>query len=161
MLSGESAKGKYPWGSVSMMRNLIKDAEQGFRDESEFFPQFVPDNNKMKTNLAQSVVNSADLANAACIVVSNPAFAATVASCRPNVPIVALVTDAKVGRELQIWRGIIPVLVDSISNRDRDNVLLARTLGFCNRHDHVVVVSNDQITHKEKATITTRVLKAS
>ena len=68
MLSGESAKGKYPWGSVSMMRNLIKDAEQGFRDESEFFPQFVPDNNKMKTNLAQSVVNSADLANAACIV---------------------------------------------------------------------------------------------
>jgi len=68
-----------------------------------------------------------------------------VAKHRPKVPIMAFMTDPKVGRQLQIHRGIYPVCVseDAVVRpfyEPSEAVQAAKSLGWCASGDKVVVV---------------------
>ncbi len=136
MLSGESAKGKYPTGSISIMQKLIKDAERGFIEEPEVFTHHIK--NSDKPCVGRGIVEMANSSQAACVVVLDEAAATTVATHRPNVPIVTFVSSAKAGRMINIWRGIYPV-IKSVSSPDAA-VQIAHQQGFCRSGDNVVVV---------------------
>lgn len=139
MLSGESAKGKYPVQSVSMMNKIVVETETG-----QLFPGRWRAGSKIQTP-KQAPVATNHPANAdecmaiavvrtskslqqcerdsnkqavACIVVigddeveSEDSLAKYVSKYRPNVPVACVVSCAKRGRMLQMYRGLHPLVI--------------------------------------------------
>jgi len=110
MLSGESAYGKYPVESISMMDRIARKAESTI-DHSE---------NTMYRNINKNITNTMSYAGvatasdlgAACIVpITDSGFAARMVSrSRPGCPILAVTNDPVVCRQLNLTWGCIPVL---------------------------------------------------
>lgn len=134
MLSGESAKGKYPIGSVSMMSKIIMQTEslqemQSLADGVIYNDELSVITDEPNSAFAKAAVtlSNALTASVAGIVVNVP-FTATqqqlssnlpqlIARHRPNVPIFTLVPTYKAGRRLVIHRGIQPVLTPADASR--------------------------------------------
>ena len=99
MLSGESAKGKYPVESVKMMQNIIFEAERFANHYSESFSELqkrvANESSDQLQGMGSAVVEAAHSMNAACIVVMTKSgkTAINVAKFRPNVPIVCMIPD--------------------------------------------------------------------
>lgn len=127
MLSGESAKGKYPIESVSMMRKIILQTEslkelESLSDGIIYNDLLNEITNVPEDGVAKSAVTLSNVltASVAGIIVNVP-FSATqqelsshlpqlIAKYRPNVPIFTIVPTYKAGRRLVINRAIQPVL---------------------------------------------------
>lgn len=146
MLSGESAKGKYPAGSVSMMRKIVSQTEN--LQELESLAEGVVYNDDLsvitdepKDAFAKSAVALSNVLTASVggIIVNVP-FGATeqelstnlpqlIARYRPSVPIYVLVPTYKAGRRLVIHRGIQPILTTSAANRVESALELIKSNG--------------------------------
>ena len=157
MLSGESAKGKYPVGAVTMMNKIIRNAEE-WGEENDVSACPLPELGDHNESIAVGVADASRALDAACIIVLSKTgnLAQKVSKFRPSVPIVTIVPDSKTGRMLQMYRGIHPVMLPS--EGDRSKMLSAdptrfsvaiehtRSLGFCNSGDNVIVVGADPST---------------
>ena len=147
MLSGESAKGKYPRESVRMMSKIVAHAEQwGWMNQVAV--DVMPDGRVPSQGFAYAVAQAAKTISASCIVVLSGSgyTAANISRFRPPVPIVTIVPDAKAGRMLQMWRGVHPVLSPTNFNavspgRFSIAVKHAKEMGFCTSGDSVIVVA--------------------
>lgn len=175
MLSGESAKGKYPVKSVQMMQNIIKESEKWFKSElahNDYHYQhtyqpgsFMDSNKKNFEYLGMSIATAVDGLQATCIVVLSKSgqTASNIARFRPNVPVVTFVPNAKLGRMLQVHRAIIPMVTPSHWADLDDSVRVdqalneAKACGFCKAGDHVVVVSGEPQTKDRTSTLKMRV----
>jgi len=145
MLSGESAKGKYPLESVQMMNSIIEEAERWISTHGR--PLVIPVN---PSNHLESVCNAAVQAsnsmNAVCIIVltRKGTSAETVAKYRPNCPIMAFTPSPKVGRQLMLRRGVHPVVVDSLERDNKEIISMAiakaKDHGFASTNSNVVLV---------------------
>merc|ERR1711862_208744 len=123
MLSGESAKGKYPVETVKMMNEIILTAERFASSSPELAGGMKPKNQHVTKNLASgihharkvqfrsaldSVAKAAVMAAEerkvqAIIVLTLYGFMPRLISAyRPNVPIVAFCPSEKLGRQLMI-----------------------------------------------------------
>ena len=155
MLSGESAKGKYPVGSVSMMNKIITEAEKrGMDNDVSHTPAPAFDN--ARDNFALGVAEASDALNASCIIVlsKSGATAKALSKFRPNVPIVTFVPNQKQGRMLQLYRGIHPILAEDATLQSRIlssdpsrysiAVNYAASVGFCQSGDKVIVVAGEK-----------------
>jgi pyruvate kinase len=120
--------------------------------------------------LAYGIVESSKYLNAKCILVISKSgrTAENIARYRPYVPIVAFVPDAKLGRQLQLNRGIHPFIApsdltstSSLTPHERFDVAVehARRAGFCSSGDEVIIVAGDQASHAVSAGTTMRVIK--
>lgn len=117
MLSGETAKGDYPLQCIKTMASLSREAEACMWNE-RFFEDLMRShrlsNCKMDTTqtTAISAVQASYLSRAAAIVTltSSGMTAQLCAKYRPHCPIVAVTRNAMVGRQMQLFRGIIPLL---------------------------------------------------
>lgn len=152
MLSGESAKGKYPVGAVQMMNKILRTAEgMGYEhDVSECpLPEYGNANESVAVGAAEA---SRALDATAIIVLSNSGSTAqAISKFRPHVPIISFVPSIKTGRMMQMYRGIHPVMFED--EKDRETILSdhssrfglaiehSKTLGFCEPGDRVVVVA--------------------
>lgn len=164
MLSGESAKGKYPLQSIHMMQNIILQAER-FNDVNVYgedtanasrgnMVKVLPKGGSSFEGMGAAIVEASKSLNATCIIVLSKSgiAAANVAKFRPSVPIVCIVPDQKTGRMLQIYRGIHPVVtppcqpshLGSDPRRYDEAVHTALALGFCKQHDNVIVVAAEK-----------------
>jgi pyruvate kinase len=169
MLSGETAKGKYPAGTIQCMREIIVAAEQ-FAVECERLGQwsvarrqaFSESPNTTLSALAKAAMAaSVEHADCAAIVVAleAPSFDAVpldasrpaqhclpglIASHRPLVPIVLLCHSAKQARQLQLYRGIHPVLVTDSSLETQ--LEQAKTVGRIASGSQVVLVTENKAT---------------
>lgn len=164
MLSGETAKGKYPVEAVKMMNEIIFSAEafaQSRPDLAYNFGRRVltkesdvdTEDPKLKseTSLAKAAAAAAFKRSAAAILVL-PSVQFTngynlprlIAANRPNVPIVAFSPSAKVARQLILHRGVHPVVGQlsglSIAKRPGCAMSCAEQMGFVTSGDDVVVV---------------------
>jgi pyruvate kinase len=141
MLSGESAQGKYPVQSVSMMNKIVIETETG-----QLFPErwragskglrSMPPQAALDTNhaanedecmaiaavqVAKSLQQSEHSAQAlSCIVVigdtdvaSEDSLAKFVSKYRSLVPVVCIVPSQKRGKLLQMYRGLHPLVVSA------------------------------------------------
>ena len=156
MLSGETAKGKYPVESVKIMNDIILSAERyaseggiGGASVRRFEAPFHEDAiTSFEAAIAKAAVSAADTQRATAILVSSRSLDGTLAkyvsAYRPQIPILCFCASAKLGRQLMIYRGIHPI-VGSGSNVE-EAVEDAKNMGFVKAGDSVVYVTLENDT---------------
>jgi len=149
MLSGETAKGKYPVDTIKMMNEIICSAEQ-FQLSGSLASPGAPSryqgNNSREAAIAKAAVTAVEERQAAAILVltSGGTMARMVSANRPNVPIVTFCPNAKVARQLIVSRGIHPIVGLSETlpeDRPATAIQQAKNMGFVQTGDEVVVVT--------------------
>jgi len=120
MLSGETAKGKYPVKAVEMMHSIACEAEAAIHHR-QLFDELrsltpLPTENTRTVALAavEASVNCFAAALITLTMTGRSAF--LMAAYRPRCPIVAVTRDAKLARQLSLYRGVYPVLDDMCSD---------------------------------------------
>lgn len=178
MLSGESAKGKYPIQSVEMMNKIILETERWIHDhenddDTKNSTLYVMNNGKKvaknqdskRDAFARAVVEATYNTNAKCIfvVTQTGETAADISKFKPNVPVLTFIHDEKRGKQLQLFRGVHPVLSPKtfsyVQNGDRFKTIVehAKTLSFVNQGDTVIVVAAEEATEGLGRALTMRI----
>ena len=156
MLSGETAFGKYPVESVEMMSKVIKKTESSPYDDLIKTESL----SRKETVLAISssvrnlVLNSKAKA---IIVATNSGYSARMISkLRPETPIIALVSDKQVRRQLNLSWGIysfeMPKCKD-VSELIDKSVKLIKEKEIVKKGDEVVIVTGQPVGLKENMNI--------
>lgn len=127
MLSGESANGQYPVESVQTMRKIIREADlflQSFAEEkiesTTFFSpkKEVVKDPKLKSSIERQEATCAAAVEAAVkadakliiVLVRGGTAARLLAKHRPRQPIMAFCLHPKTARQLNLHRGVFPVV---------------------------------------------------
>jgi pyruvate kinase len=111
MLSGETAVGQYPVETVRTMDRIVREAEREIR------PMMPPPTSvEMNTNAfcsaAARLAQDIKASGLAALTRSGGA-AQSLSSLRPGIPIFALCERSDLARQLNLWRGVIPLVVDA------------------------------------------------
>lgn len=146
MLSGESAAGMYPVESVRTMHKVVEETEAHLKVQSynstKKLNGFVGDTISDMSVLAASNINASSIVCFTC----SGSTAKKVSFNRPTSPIIAITSDRKVVRALNLYWGVTPVLIDSEYNTD-DMFDLAIEIvvkkGFSTEGDNVVIISGE------------------
>lgn len=111
MLSGETAVGKYPIETVSMMRRVIEQTELDF-EYRDFYDQNISlEFTNVASSLASAAVQTAYTAEAKAIFVFtiSGSTARLISRFRPEMPIIALTPNEKTFHQLALEWGVIPL----------------------------------------------------
>lgn len=144
MLSGESAKGKYPLESVAIMATICQRTDKVMRSRLEYAQSC------SKLRITEAVccgaVETAEKLEAPLIVVATNGgkSARSVRKYFPHAMILALTTNAVTARQLTLTKGVTPLLVKEINSSDdfyRQGKAAALSSGLANKGDTVVMVS--------------------
>lgn len=143
MLSGETAAGKYPIESVTMMATIAERVEQTMVRSSLVDAQ-LQSNNEITEVLCQAVVSSANKLHAAAILTpTETGFTARmIAKYRPEAPIIAITSSEYAISQLSMVQGVIPVLGEFCESTDamiRVAIDKAESLGYVKKGDLTVV----------------------
>jgi len=145
MLSGESAKGKYPHQSVAMMNAIVIEAEQrGQENDVSSCVEAQPGDSV--DSISTAAVEAAAAMDASCIIVMSLEgnLAENVSKFRPSVPIVSVLADEKIGRLQLLHRGVHPVVINKAHvGNTSEAIRSAVEMGFCSKGNHVVLVSQE------------------
>lgn len=149
MLSGESAKGKYPLESVRIMATICQRTDRIMPSQVET----ALDNAKLRITEAvcRGAVETAEKLDAPLIVVATRGgkSAKAVRKYFPHAVILALTTNEKTAHQLILSKGVIPQMVDEIASTDdfyRIGKEAALNSGLANKGDVVVMVSGALVT---------------
>ena len=156
MLSGESAKGKYPDTAVRTMDEIIRAAELYQSSHDVHAHEVSKDtiyagDGSTAANLAKAAVTLADFKEKIKAIVvtdqsENHKLVKMTSAFRPLVPIFALSTDSKLARQLQVFRGVHPVLVGgSEAMNAEEGPLAVKRAGFLKDGDFCAVLSATQL----------------
>ncbi|MCR4279998.1 MAG: pyruvate kinase [Candidatus Komeilibacteria bacterium] len=149
MLSGETAFGRYPLPAVRMMRQIIHEAEKSPFDDVDriIFQGKKYDPYKAVAQSAFDLV--AETKAKAIIVLSRHGISARmVARHRPETPIVVMVSDEVICRQLNIVWGITAYKVPVKNNLDKlvqQAIELAKKHKLVKRGDRVVIVTGQPV----------------
>lgn len=144
MLSGESAKGKYPLQAVSIMATICERTDRVMKSRIE------EQNEDRKLRITEAVcrgaVETAEKLEAPLIVVATEGgkSAKSVRKYFPNAIILALTNNEKTARQLLLTKGTVPHIVEKIGSTDdfyRIGKEVAMNSGFAQKGDVVVMVS--------------------
>jgi len=150
MLSGETAKGKYPVDTIKIMNEIIYGAEQFQKTRPEITGMACKAQHENEHSsfsaVAKGAVAAAEEIGATAIILgtTREKLPQLIAGNRPNVPIVAFCPSQKVGRQLQIYRGIHPIMgLEGMSETKIPYAAMrdARAMGLVDEGDKVVIVS--------------------
>mmetsp|Transcript_17594 Transcript_17594/g.27405 ORF Transcript_17594/g.27405 Transcript_17594/m.27405 type:complete len:549 (+) Transcript_17594:46-1692(+) len=160
MLSGETAKGKYPLETVNTMNQIIREAEHFFEKRPDIVGKncdlVVSDEADLSNYcMARASVTAAAQHKASAILVhtNSGKLARIISAYRPHVPIIACLQgdDAfKIGRQLILSRGIHPMVLRT----EEGSIGLAKQLGFIKEGDDIVLLGP-----REDKDISMRVLR--
>jgi pyruvate kinase len=152
MLSGETAFGKYPLESVSMMDSIVREAES----KREYFKFDTRKKVEQRTSdFTESICYAASYAcreiNADYIVVLTETgrTARIMSNFRPDVPILALTNSLSVYRQLCINWGVVSNYVSEkihISNDLSELLNYFKDTGKIKNGDRLVVISGATMT---------------
>lgn len=124
MLSGETAKGIYPVQAIAMMHKICREAEAAIYHRQLFDDLRHTMNRVADTHetTAIAAVAASFTANAACIIclTHTGKTAEVVSRFRPRCPIIVVTRDARVARQMHLYRGCFPLIYDK---PPQDNVL--------------------------------------
>jgi pyruvate kinase len=146
MLSGESAKGKYPIQSISTMQMILREAEKAGESLDHNRTRYIhkaPAERRLHA-LAEAAVLAADKINAKLIIVLSHRgqTARVVAKYRPRQAIMAMCTNPKAARQLNLELGVRAVL--SAEETPAEGVRIARELGLAEVGDNVVMLLSEK-----------------
>lgn len=147
MLSGETSVGSYPTESVTLMARIIEKAE------AIYSPYEVGDGERLSS--AGAMVHAAcvlakDLRCRALVVLTRSGMTAhSVSNRRPLVPVMVFTDRADIARQLALWWGIIPMVMDFPVNTDDALSRMEQALleaRMASPGDDVVVVGSTPLT---------------
>eukprot|EP00550_Attheya_septentrionalis_P012184 CAMPEP_0198303352 /NCGR_PEP_ID=MMETSP1449-20131203/56841_1 /TAXON_ID=420275 /ORGANISM="Attheya septentrionalis, Strain CCMP2084" /LENGTH=596 /DNA_ID=CAMNT_0044005839 /DNA_START=41 /DNA_END=1831 /DNA_ORIENTATION=- len=159
MLSGETAKGKYPVEAVRMMNEIILSAERFAKARPDLVGGQSPgskvftENSKkharcVSAGIAKAAVTVATERDARAIIVSrqNDDLPRLVSAYRPSCPIITFCESAKVARQLILHKGVHPVVDQGgLSHDKRAAAAIQRAvkMGFIHSGEDVIVLSKE------------------
>lgn len=116
MLSGESAKGRYPELAVQTMARICERTDT----EVEYYPIDFGGVINVTEAVSKGAVEAAETLNAKLIIVSTETGRAAKAVRKyfPTAPILAVTTNSKTAQQLMITKGVFSYVVDSIKGTD-------------------------------------------
>merc|ERR1719499_1281604 len=135
MLSGETAKGKYPVNAVSIMASICREAEHAIHHlrVHEDIKTAVTNKNVAETVCCSAVLASYEQRARALVVLSNSGTTARlVAKYRPGCPIVSVVgmSNFRTARQLRITRGVDCAVYDDSKGKQPSEIRVACGLAF-------------------------------
>lgn len=144
MLSGESAKGKYPLEAVSIMATICQRTDKVIN--SRLYYTHSSDKLRITEAVCRGAVETAEELEAPLIVVATDGgkSARSVRKYFPHATILALTTNEITARQLALSKGIVPLLVKKIDSTDdfyRQGKQAALDSGLAKPGDIVVMVS--------------------
>lgn len=144
MLSGESAKGKYPLESVTIMATICERTDRVMKSRIDS----QHDNRKMRITEAvcRGAVETAEKLKSPLIVVATEGgkSAKSIRKYFPNATILALTTNQQTARQLLLSKGIVTSVVNEIASTDyfyRLGKEAAIASGYALKGEIVVMVS--------------------
>eukprot|EP01083_Nonionella_stella_P304695 1059942_1 len=151
MLSGETAKGKYPTKAVRMMADICREAERSINYTATFRSIHerslgAQDGFSVVEGIAAAAVKASfDLKAALVIVLSaSGTTGRLVSKYRPSAPILMLTEDEQVARQGLVSRGTVPLLVGCMTGGKSlvtRAIQVAKQLGMCHVGDVAVIVA--------------------
>lgn len=144
MLSGESAKGKYPVEAVTIMSTICD------RTDAVMPSRLDPANDNSRLRITEAVckgaVETSEKLSAPLIVVATQGgkSAKSVRKYFPQANILAITTNQKIAKQLSLSKGVFPYVVDAIESTDNFYHLgkeIALETELAQKGDIVVMVS--------------------
>lgn len=178
MLSGETAKGKYPTQTITMMKEIIIAAER-YAANTKALGHPTPHSFTDTPQTVLSAVAKAAVAasferssqcRAILVCLPPPTTVATatapmdatkaapftlpglIASFRPNVPIYAFCHSHKQARQLSLYRGIYPVIVPTSSSSSDQNSTNVTTAMETAQHLNYISTGDEVIVVEQPVT---------
>ena len=157
MTSGETAKGKYPDETIKMMNDIIFSAEH-YMSSGSLGSQYLQHSGDQAlyigrkdatTAVAKGAVaaSGANDCKAILVFTDSGVLPSLVSAFRPNCPIVTFCPNSKMARQLNLTRGIYPVVgLQNIEHEeDRTDIAIKEVerMGFASKGDSVVIVYVD------------------
>jgi pyruvate kinase len=120
MLSGETATGSYPLEAVQTMARIAVHTEQALDYKNLSLRQLNDKSPNVTDAISHATVQAAADLRAAAIITSTESgsTARMVSRYRPQTPIIAFTTDAKVARRLNLSWGVHPTLGRRVTSTD-------------------------------------------
>lgn len=151
MLSGETAKGKYPLETVRTMATIAQRTEAAIDYVKR--SQNVDGQTNIANAISRATVSAAhDLGASAIIsVTQSGSTARKVSKNRPVCPILGCTTSEAVARQLNLMWGVTPVVVDKQDNTDEifdKSVAKAVETGYAKTGDIVVITAGVPVATK-------------
>lgn len=153
MLSGETAKGKYPFGAVKIMDQICREAESAVHYAPLFgeLKQLTPHPLETPETIASAAVSCANENHASAIIVltKTGSSARLVSKYRPACPIVTVTRNEHTARISHLYRGCYPCVVNDpegdvwqgdVDSRIFQGILFGRKRGLVNPGDLLVVI---------------------
>ncbi|XP_072534980.1 pyruvate kinase PKLR [Salminus brasiliensis] len=154
MLSGETAKGRFPVEAVAMMHSISREAEaaifhqQLFEELRRLTPLSL---DPTEVTAIGAVESSFKCCAGAIIVLTTTGRSAQLLSrYRPRCPIIAVTRNAQVARQSQLLRGVFPAIfhipsrevwADDVDDRVTFGMDIGKARGFFKSGDMVIVVT--------------------
>lgn len=144
MLSGESAKGKYPIEAVTIMAQICERTDKAMH--ASLSSRLDSPRLRITEAVCKGAVDTSEKLNAPLIVVATEAgkSARSIRKYFPTANILAVTTNKKTAAQLCLTKGVTPMIVDNIDNTDEfyrlgKELALESSLGA--KGDIVVMVS--------------------
>lgn len=117
MLSGESAIGKFPLETVTMMQKIITFTEKNSRNHHNHFTRNIGIDENKKQVIKSSLYLADEIHAAAIVVFTKSGFMGrTTAALRPNIPVYAFTFSDTTVKNLTPYYGINPILIEEKEN---------------------------------------------
>ncbi|PSV99446.1 pyruvate kinase PykF [Photobacterium lipolyticum] len=161
MLSGESAKGKYPIEAVTIMAQICARTDSALK--AELGSRLDSPRLRITEAVCKGAVDTSEKLSAPLIVVATEAgkSARSVRKYFPTANILAVTTNTKTAAQLALTKGVTPVVVDAIESTDafysRGKELALET-GLGAKGDIVVMVSGALVASGTTNTASVHVL---
>ncbi|UYM14217.1 pyruvate kinase PykF [Endozoicomonas euniceicola] len=146
MLSGESAKGKYPTESVSVMSTICESTDGTIESKVEGYDVEIDERRSITQAVCRGAVRASETLEAKLIIVATRQgkSARSVRKFFPHAPILAITTSKKTAQQLNLTKGVTTAFVEALDNTDQFYKLgkdMAVELGLARAGDTVVMVS--------------------
>ena len=121
MLSGETAMGKYPTETMTIMQEILLSAEEEVDKDNSYNEITIEVNNDNRSAIGESVKLISKHLNIDAIVVmtESGSTAITVSHYRPTSNIFALTPSKAICNKLSLIWGVIPLLIESFNSTDQ------------------------------------------
>jgi len=156
MLSGETARGRYPVECVSMMRKVCRETEKllsyrniytSLRKMVHQLKEWSPTDISITDSIASSAVKTCWDLNASLLIslTSSGLSARAVAKYRPHTPVLCVTPNPVVARQSLLSRGIIPIIVEKSGNLEQINkaVEWSKLRGLIKKGEVIVITAGE------------------
>ena len=149
MLSGETAKGKYPVEAVKMMNQIAISTEVHLSTKiKDYRSKYI--NRGISAAVAYSAVQTAHNVNAKCILASSMSGFTTriVSKFKPDAQIIGLSPDDAIVRQMQIYWGVRPFKSHKDLLDEATDIVL--DAGLAEKDDILVLTGGGPANHRGK-----------